>query len=307
MNTKENPKQQQLVFPDINTVLYSDKPILLESAMDEYRKLLLASNTPYNTLYANKLLENKDLTLSKNLISLKKDISQLQKHLATWSKKKGYTFPIIIQKRKKSEIKFNDKIRLFLTKMFVYGEDLTLDSILDTLGIRIILCLGDVDTLEHILLCRDVLMEVINFFTIEKGYNPHRAEPKLFVGFDSKEHPEVVVPNKETLIPEEFRIYVKDYYSDPKTNTYQSFHIVFKTKCGLPLEVQIRTQATHVRVEYLKAPHDVHDAEKYPDPIVLKRENINVFGYSYVTKDETEHIEDFVGLEKAIDPFNMLY
>lgn len=295
-------KENQLWFPDINSVLCPKKTIQLKDATIAYRKLLLESNLPYLTLYANKLLEHQEMMLPKNLISFKKDISQLQKHLASWAKKKGYPFPIIVLKRKKSDRKFNDKIRLFLTDMFIYNKDITLDSILDMIGIRIILCLGNSDTLDHIKLCVEVLMEVINFFTEEKGYNPHKAEPKLFLGFDHKKHPEVVVAPND-LIPKEYRIYVKDYYADPKENTYQSYHIVFMTKCGFPLEVQIRTFATDVRVEHYLAKHENHDKDKYPNPITLDRKNINVFGYHYANGD----IEDFIGLDKAIDPFNILY
>lgn len=295
-------KENQLWFPDINSVLCPKKTIQLKDATIAYRKLLLESNLPYLTLYANKLLEHQEMMLPKHLISFKKDTSQLQKHLASWARKKGYTFPIIVLKRKKSDRKFNDKIRLFLTDMFIYNKDITLDSILDMIGIRIILCLGNSDTLDHIKLCVEVLMEVINFFTEEKGYNPHKAEPKLFLGFDHKKHSEVVVAPKD-LIPKDYRIYVKDYYSDPKKNTYQSYHIVFMTKCGFPLEVQIRTFATDVRVEHYLAKHGNHDKDRYPDPIILDRKNINVFGYHYANGD----IEDFIGLDKAIDPFNILY
>lgn len=296
-------KNGQLLFPDINKVLCPKETIPLKDAINNYRKMLLDSDLHYNTLYANKLLEHQEMMLPKNLISSKRDISQLQKHIASWARKHNYKFPIIIIKRKKGDRKFHDKIRLFLTDMFVYEKDITLDSILDMMGIRIILCLGNDDTLDHIKLCRDVLIETINFFTGIKGYNPHKAEPKLFLGFDSKEHPEVIVAPKD-FIPSEYQIYVKDYYSEPKKNSYQSYHIVFKTKCGLPLEVQIRTSATNFRVEHIKAKHEDHDKDKYPDPIILDRKNINIFGYNY---SQDGDIVDFIGLDNAIDPFNMLY
>lgn len=307
MTTKEN-EQKQLRFPDINKVLCSNKTISLEEAMNKYRQMLLDTKLPYNILYANKILEHQELLSSKNLITFKRDISQLQKHLATWKRKKGYTFGITIQQRRKSDRKFHDKIRLFLTDMFINGKDITLDSILDMIGIRLILNLGNEDKLDHIKLCRDILIETINFFTIEKGYNPIKAEPKLFLGFDKSKHPEVVVAPKN-LIPEEFRIYVKDYYSDPKENSYQSYHIVFKTKCGLPLEVQIRTFATDYRVEHEKAPHNKYDQNKYQNPIILDRKNINIYGYKcfYDVKTNTEQISDYVGLDESINPFTNIY
>lgn len=302
MDQKQKEKSR-LVFPDINSVLCPKEPIeQLDSAMDDYRKKLIKTGSAYNILYANKLLETQNLLLPKNLISIKGDISQLQKHLAAWARKKGYKFKIIIQKRRKSETKLNDKIRLFLTDMFIYNKDITLDSIMDMLGIRIILCLGNTDHLDDIKICIEVLIEVIHFFTEIKGYNPMKAEPKLFVGFEPEKHPEVVVPDKD-LVPSEYKIYIKDYYSDPKCNSYQSYHIVFKTKYGLPLEIQIRTFATHIRVEYIKCKHTDHDKDRYPDPIKLDRKNINLYGYTYVNGV----VEDLVGLEKAIDPFTILY
>ena len=72
---------------------------------------------------------------------------------------------------------------------------------------------------------------------------------------------------------------------------------------GLPFEIQIRTMATHTRVEYESSMHDIHDKKRYPNQIMLDRENVNIYGYQFVNGN----VEDFVGLEKSIDPFSLIH
>lgn len=298
-------------FPDINFYLCPKSIVSLSEADCAYRKALLETHLPYNIEYANKLVEYQNIYRSQNIVPLKRDFSQFMAHMKKWKKKKGYDFSIVFQRRKKGYIKYNDKIRLFITNSILAETDdqkrrFSLGRICDEIGIRLILCLGKEDTHESVSICYEILNEIISFFTIEKGYNPMPAEPLLDLGFEPENYPEVVVPtDNDAHVLSGFELNVKDYYRIPKNNSYQSLHIAFNSSLyGIPFEVQIRTFATHTRVEYKKALHSEHDKKRYPNRIELDRENVNIHGYQYVNN---EIIEDFVGLEKSVDPFNILY
>lgn len=271
-----------LIFPDYNLALSRER-VSLPKAENRYRKMLLDTKLDYNVFYANKLMEIDRMMEPKILACTKKDLDDLVIHLNNWKRKMKYSSPIKIQRRKKDKCKTHNKIRLNLTKHYVNGEDITLDSILDMIGIRIILCLGgSTESLENIEYCYEVLNEIIDFFMLKKGYNPHIAEPKLSLGFNPQKYPDVIVPEPNHLIKPGYSVFVKDYYAEPKKNAYQSLHIVFTNRLNLPIEVQIRTFATHLRVEYRDALHLEHDIEKYSecDTILLDREKVNIFGYS---------------------------
>lgn len=300
METKEKSK---LIFPNFNIVVCSKKLITISEAEDIYRQMLLDTKFDYNVLYANKLLEMQNMLKRRNLSPIKKDLEELIRHLTAWKKNMGYDFPIFFEKRKKSDVKCHNKIRLFLTKQYIYGEDVTLDSILDTLGIRIIPCFGNIDTIETVRMCYEILEETINFFTFKKGYNPHKKGDMLDLGFSPIEHPEVIIPtNSKELMKHTYSMYVKDYYSEPKKDGYQSLHIVFDGPS--PIEVQIRTFATHIRVEDLHRDYNIqrYDGIEF-DQIYLDRKNVNIKGYGYING----RLQDKVGLEVSIDPYNQLY
>lgn len=300
MVTEEKSK---LIFPDFNLAICSENLRTISESEDIYRQMLLDTKADYNVLYSNKLLEMQNMLKRRNLSQVKKDLEELIRHLTSWKKKMGYNFPIFFEKRKKSDVKCHNKIRLFLTKQYIYDEDVTLDSILDTLGIRIIPSFGNTDTQKSIQMCYEILEETINFFTFKKGYNPHKKGSMLDLGFNPIEHPKVIVPNNsKELIKPTYSMYVKDYYSEPKKDGYQSLHIVFDGIC--PIEVQIRTFATHLRVEDL---HRNYNIQRYDgiefDQICLDRKNVNIQGYGYING----LLQDKVGLETSIDPYNQLY
>lgn len=299
-----NSINEKLIFPDFNSAVCSKNIRTLYEAENIYRQMLLETEYDYNVLYANKLLEMQNMLKPHNLALVKKDLEGLIRHLTVWKKKMGYNFPIYFERRKKSDTKCHTKIRLILTKQYVYGKDVTLDSIQDTLGIRIMPCLGNIDTIDSIRMCYKILDETINFFTFKKGYNPHMKGNMFDLNFDSNKHPEVVLPKLQDitdLLKPTYSIYVKDYYSNPKSDGYQSLHIVFDGYS--PIEVQIRTFATNLRVDPL---HDRYNSQKYGDifdQIHLNREKVNIHGYGFVNGK----LQDKVGLETSIDPYNQLY
>ena len=295
---------EKLVFPDFNLAVCNNEHRTIYEAENIYRQMLLDTECDYNVLYSNKLLEISNMLKPHNLSLVKKDLEGLIHHLTVWKKKMGYNFPIYFERRKKSDIKCHTKIRLFLTKLYMYGEDVTLDSIQDTLGIRIMPCFGNIDTLESIKMCYEILDETINFFTFKKGYNPRKKGNMFDLNFVSSKHPEVVVPQFQDIVDlfkPTYSSYIKDYYSTPKSDGYQSLHIVFDGYS--PIEVQIRTFATDLRVGLL---HDRYNSKKYGklfDQITLNRENVNIHGYGFVNGI----VQDKVGLETSIDPYNQLY
>ena len=298
-------KKNKLIFPDFNLAVCSENIRTIYDAESIYRQMLLDTKNDYNVLYSNKLLEIRNMLKPQNLALVKKDLEGLIRHLTVWKKQMGYNFPIYFERRKKSDTKCHTKIRLFLTKQYIYGEDVTLDSIQDTLGIRIMPCFGNFDTLESIKVCYEILDEVINFFTFKKGYNPRKKGNMFDLTFDANKHPEVVVPQHQDivdLLKPTYSSYVKDYYVNPKSDGYQSLHIVFDGYS--PIEVQIRTFATNLRVDSL---HDRYNIRKYDgvefDQVNLDREHVNIHGYGFVNGI----LQDKVGLEASIDPYNQLY
>ena len=297
-------KKNKLIFPDFNLAVCSENIRTIYDAESIYRQMLLDTKNDYNVLYSNKLLEIRNMLKPQNLALVKKDLEGLIRHLTVWKKQMGYNFPIYFERRKKSDTKCHTKIRLFLTKQYIYGEDVTLDSIQDTLGIRIMPCFGNFDTLESIKVCYEILDEVINFFTFKKGYNPRKKGNMFDLTFDANKHPEVVVPQHQDivdLLKPTYSSYVKDYYVNPKSDGYQSLHIVFDGYS--PIEVQIRTFATNLRVDPL---HDRYNSQKYGDifdQIHLNREKVNIHGYGFINGK----LQDKVGLEASIDPYNQLY
>lgn len=297
MNNTASAKN--FIFPDIEPFLCPDEPIALEEAIQNYRHALISTGNSYNIEYANKLLEYLEANPTR------KDFSQYISHMKKWKREKKYNFTIHFFRRKKSFIKYNEKIRLFIlkslnAKTYEEREKYSLDRICDVYGLRLILDLGKEDSLEAIDIAYEFLNETIRFFTREKGYNIKLAEPLLNVGFCAKEHPNVVVPKKAKIL-EDFEVNVKDYYLNPKKNGYQSLHIIFKSPKGMPLEIQIRTLATHLRVEFEEGvSHSAHDNERYPERINLDLEKVNISGFGYYGPDK---VFDSIGLTQSIDPF----
>ena len=105
------------------------------------------------------------------------------------------------------------------------------------------------------------------------------------------------------VIPE-FDNNVKDYVANPKPNGYQSLHVVLKKPDGLIFEVQVRTMAMDIVAEHGSANHEPYKAKRYGNGNVnIDLSKINIPGFSFLPNGT---IIDFVGLTKAIDPFNLL-
>lgn len=306
-------------FPDINEFLCPKEKISFEQAIRAHISYLKNTDISYNIQYANKLCEYLCIFDQKKISQMNKDFSQLMSYLQNWKQKNHYNFSIQLCPRKKSYKKFNEKVQLFIqTYLNANSEDLkqkySLSRIYDLIGVRLILIFGEKDTHSDIAMCYKILDAVNHFFSSKKGYLPMNAEPLIDLGFVQEEYPDVIIPTtSEAVIPVDLCGSVKDYYVEPKANSYQSLHVVFHSQYGMPIEIQIRTMATHTRVEYENAMHEKHDKYRYPNPISLDRANININGYQYIVNNDGNGkvlnyvVEDFIGIEDSVNPFNIIY
>ena len=163
--------------------------------------------------------------------------------------------PCSISGRLKNYVAFLEKVRTFIY------DGLDPYSINDELGFRIVIGTSRYDDEKSIAQLYEVANKVIAFFVIRKGYQLIKPSPANGLGFNKELFPNVFVPQKGLIYPE-YAKYVKDYFVAPKKNGYQALHMVFVTKSGLTIEVQLRTFASHFHAEYV-ATHLSHKDERY--------------------------------------------
>lgn len=285
-------------FPDITEAIYSGKN--LNEIRNLYIESLRTSNNIYNILYANKLEECKNMMSTKNLQKLENEFIDFKAHMRKWANNKG--IKITILRRQKNFIGLNQKIRLYM----INGKPL--DKVYDLLGFRVILQTGKKDTIESINLCYELANELIEFFAFNRHCTFMEAEP-------IKKHPikskDIIIPAKSGIL-DGFENNVKDYIYSPKSEEYQSLHLVIQMLNGFKFEVQIRTFAMDLIAEHGKANHDGHKKRKYVDGqdlsymediLSIDYSKVNIPGFA-VAQDGSIH--DLVGLTKSIDPLNSL-
>ena len=299
---------KKLSFPKLEPFLYRN--LTMYELLDEYIKELRKQGDLSCMLYANKLVEYKNMTANPQVLQqLEEDFVQMKGILTKWRKDSQTPFSVSIFKRRKNFIGMNEKIRLFLKK----GKSLS--TLNDALGFRILVGNGQFDTEESIEACYEILDKVIEFFVNEKQCYPCEIDgiPKK-QEYNSYEGSKIVIPSKN-YIPEELRNNVKDYIRFPKANGYQSLHIIFRTTSGICFEVQIRTQAMHLHAEYGQAEHTGYKKNRYADneseKITFIKENVKILGYvAFIIKQEDgttkKVVHDLVGLDTSIDQFNLL-
>lgn len=278
-----------LIFPDITEVLYREKSF--EAIQEAYITELKNEGSFYNVLYANKSIEYQNVTTDKKqLAELEMDFYELSGLLSL----SGITAKIL--RRKKNYIGFNEKVRLFLQT----GKPLS--KMHDILGFRIVLGDSSFDDINSIKACYDVMSLVLNFFIYKKSCYPLESEPLLETSFSNNDFSEIIVP-KESFLPENFMINVKDYIKNPKMNGYQSLHSVIHSPSGIDVEIQVRTKAMDIYANLKGARHEDYKNSKYPYRIQFDRNRIDIPGYEY--KDG--NVYDSVGLEKSVDPFAIVH
>ena len=309
-----------ICFPDIAPILYRGvgslvqvQHLYLDEVMSEADKLRGNTFIPnYLDMYHTKL--SNYLTKYYNyesLSELEKEIIELKRFLSSLK------VPCSISGRLKNYISFLEKVR-----SFIY-DGLDPYSINDELGFRLIVGTQRYDNEKTIEQLYEVANKVIAFFVIRKGYQLIKPSPANGLGFNPELFPKVFVPSKGLIYPE-YTKYVKDYFVAPKKKGYQALHMVFVTKSGLTIEVQIRTFASHFHAEYI-ATHLLHKDERYgtdtskeltPEEIeaekkrqaaikiVFDPEKVNLDSY-FSANGQTL---DLIGLQETIrDPFNNFY
>lgn len=307
-------------FPDIAPILYRGVGSLvqvqrlhLDEVMLEADKLRGNTFVPnhldmYHTKLQNYL--NRYYNYS-SLAELEKEIIELKKFLSSLK------IPCSVSGRLKNYISFIEKVRTFIY------DGLDPFSINDELGFRLVVGTSRYDDEESIRQLYDIANKVIAFFVIRKGYQLIKPSPANGLGFNPELFPKVFVPKKGQIYPE-YAKYVKDYFIAPKKKGYQALHMVFVTKSGLTIEVQLRTFASHFHAEFVSKHDEYKDArygvdnskELTPEEkeaeakrqaaikVVFDPEKVKLDSY-YSENGETL---DLIGLQETIrDPFNNFY
>ncbi|MBO5478929.1 MAG: hypothetical protein J6A04_04385 [Clostridia bacterium] len=285
---------KDLSFPDITEIIYEESESL-SGIRSKYIEVLRKTSLMHNYLYANKLEECAKMLSSANLKELEKEFVDFKEYMRKFCKKKNIS--LIIKYRQKDFLRLNNKIRTTLSNGY------PLDRVRDLLGFRIILTTPNKDSISTIALCYEVLNQVIDFFVTTRHCIPLEAEARTNSKFVQSNHPTVVVPETNLVIPG-FESNIKDYVMYPKENGYQSLHVVIQKPNGLTFEVQIRTTAMDILAEKGNAAHVNYRKErKSKTDICLDYSKVQIPGFLYMPDGS---IYDTIGLAKSIDPFNSL-
>lgn len=320
MSDKVKTVQDNIWFPDVAPILYRGvgsliqvQRLYLDEVMSEADKLRGNTFIPnyldmYHTKLANYLTKYYNY---ESLAELEKEIIELKKFLATLK------IPCSVSGRLKNYISFIEKVRTFIY------DGLDPFSINDELGFRLVVGTKRYDNEETIEQLYEIANKVIAFFVIRKGYQLIKPSLANGLGFNQELFPKVFVPNKGLIYPE-YTKYVKDYFVAPKKKGYQALHMVFVTKSGLTIEVQIRTFASHFHAEFISK-HEEYKDERYGADtskeltpaereaeekrqaaikVVFEPEKVKLDSYHA----ENGEILDLIGLQETIrDPFNNFY
>ena len=189
-----------IVFPDINASFLEASN--LNTVCSNYIGILNQTEDFYFSQYANKLLEFVDS--NKKISSLEKEFHEIKIFLRNWSK--SNSVQISISSRKKAFIRFNSKIRLFLS------DGLDLNGIRDVLGFKLVLFTSKSDSLETQELAYKLMNDLLIFFSIQRKSLLLNAEDRMGEALqpDSEIAKRIFVYDKSLLRPE-FKSKVKNY------------------------------------------------------------------------------------------------
>ncbi len=281
-----------IVFPDINASFLEASN--LNTVCSNYIGILNQTEDFYFSQYANKLLEFVDS--NKKISSLEKEFHEIKIFLRNWSK--SNSVQISISSRKKAFIRFNSKIRLFLS------DGLDLNGIRDVLGFKLVLFTSKSDSLETQELAYKLMNDLLIFFSIQRKSLLLNAEDRMGEALqpDSEIAKRIFVYDKSLLRPE-FKSKVKNYVQYPKDTGYQGLHAYIKTPTSLVFEIQVKTLAMDIFADSI---HEIHKKQRYANfKIPLDYSKIQLPGVIF---DENDYlISDKCGLLNSVDPFNIIF
>lgn len=249
---------------------FSTVPEVLES----YIKELSESNSFEDIMHANKLKSYQKVINDRTYLN---DMRKFFNRTFDCISKSHPRLRFSIAGRKKSLVSTERKILQYLE----LGR--SLDLIRDFFAFRIIL-FGDnsLNLEEH---CYKVVEEIIEL-AINNGFTPCERLPLL--GVD-----DLSIHKNEYFSKFKYKHYIKDYICFPKSNGYQSLHLVLVDTKGRYLEIQIRTLEMHAMIQTGIANHEDYKKTKYNLDFPIDREKIKLEGYRFVN----DCIIDFESLE----------
>ena len=268
------------------SALYSGKDI--PDVLLLYEKELRKSSDLIDVLHANKIKEYRKLITDKNLLyRIRSNFNEIYKLI-------DKRFPDIcfsIDGRRKSLVSVEEKIQKYLS------ENKSLDLLRDIYAFRIIL-FGH-DSKKQIKQCYDIANAIIEY-SLHKGITICQAEPmENTISLEAKNYNNMFVPEKSGIL-KIFQNSVKDYILNPKSNGYQSLHILFRTTTGEYFEVQIRTFSMHINAETGEASHDLYKQTKYKKDKAIEFDcsKVQIPGFGVASNGQ---LFDFIGLIKGLE------
>lgn len=252
-----------------------------------YEESLRNSNSLADIAHATKLEEYRQQITNRNyLYRLRSFFNQFYRLVD-----KGFpNIHFVIDGRRKSLVSTEKKILKLL------GENRSLDLMRDIFAFRITIFSSHSSQSDDINTCYQVANQIIEF-SLKKGLTLCEAELSS-EPFDKEKHPEVLIP-KESGIRFGFGFGVKDYIINPKSNGYQSLHILLKATTGEYFEVQVRSFNMHLHAESGDANHLGYKSKKYKNvALKIESEKVHIPGYGI---SKSGKVFDFVGVEEGLE------
>lgn len=262
----------------LQTHLYNHNTV--SDILESYIKELTESSEIENVLHANKLKAYKNVINDKIYL---RDMRTFFNKIFNCLIKNHPNLKFSIAGRKKSLISTEMKILQYLE----LGR--SLDLIRDFFAFRIIL-FGN-NSLNLVSHCYKVIEEIIEL-GIANGFSPCDRLPLLGVE-------DLSVHKNEYFDNFKYKHFIKDYICFPKSNGYQSLHLVLVDTKGRYLEIQVRTISMHSCIECGNANHEEYKKNKYTLNFDIEREKIKMDGYKFINN----HIIDFEGIETPVTVF----
>lgn len=258
------------------------------SCIDMYISDLMQQNDAKSIEHAKKLLEYRDIITNTQFLQQLKETFD---GFYTFIVRNYPELRFVLEGRRKSLTSLDDKI------IKVQSNGGSPENIRDLMAFRLILL--NKEPKEKLKLIYSIADSIIEFFR-GQGFVPYPAgKVKDTRDYDPQLHPEIVVP--VSALSKKNRGFVKDYVANPKSNGYQSLHLVFYDRMSDHFfEVQIRTLTMHAASESGDAGHEAFkiDSRKSIKTTEVDLRKIKMEGL-VVSKSHPDGYLDAIGLFKS--------